>query len=262
MRETNQTHVASEQAGRDSAANLLLLEAEASTAGANRALVPERGDAGFERGANRGEESGDGEVRAGLGSAGVRLEFSHRRTRSGPESADAGDADERALSGALAGPPEGNDGTAGARLREFQWVVLDTVLRNKSTAAICVAGFAANLVTGVLLFPHGCAGHLQSHPRVPTASHATIHGGGRCGCFAALSCVSSATNYSLNTTRADVPSPNAGLAWGLIATWARDGLRFNADARNFAASCYSLPKGLAMARRVAPLELDALKRLV
>jgi hypothetical protein len=36
-----------------------------------------------------------------------------------------------------------------------------------------------------------------------------------------------------------------GLALGLLAAWARDGLHLSSDARNFFSSCYSFLKGLS-----------------
>lgn len=131
VRETAHTHVATEQAERRRVDSDLLLER------AGAAATPSSGGARADAGT---EGSGD-ETGGAASCPSVAEDASDVQKRWGH--GESSSREERALSGAASGPPPPQD-----RVREFAAVFMETVFRNRSTAAVCAAGFAANLLTG------------------------------------------------------------------------------------------------------------------
>lgn len=140
VRETAQTHVAAEQAVRHRVDSDLLLRRWTDT--------------GSDGGGQARSEPGPDEDRAAGAAPSVSEDGgSAVLKRSGASDGAArhrGHGDmERALSGAESSAPSP---TLGGRMREDFWAVfLETVLHNRSTAVVCLAGFCANLLTGEAL---------------------------------------------------------------------------------------------------------------
>jgi hypothetical protein len=99
-------------------------------------------------------------------------------------------------------------------------ILLDVSYRNKSTMVICIAGFCTNFVTGE---PHALFFHFTPH-------RGLLHQRGRGQGQGVLGVLMLGLS---------------GLALGLLASWARDGLLMSSDQRNFYSSCYSFLKGLS-----------------